>query len=59
VLELAQKCAKCAPEVLDGDGSEKTRESEEDKKLMRSVAAASIVLLKNEDKILPLKFDSS
>jgi beta-glucosidase len=59
VLELAQKCAKGAPEVLDGDGSEKTRESEEDKKLMRSVAAASIVLLKNEDKILPLKFDSS
>ncbi|EIN07857.1 hypothetical protein PUNSTDRAFT_121061 [Punctularia strigosozonata HHB-11173 SS5] len=58
VLELTQKCAQGAPQVLDGDGSEKTRESDEDKALMRSVAAASIVLLKNEDNILPLKVDS-
>ncbi|VDB99542.1 unnamed protein product [Peniophora sp. CBMAI 1063] len=57
VLELAQKCAKGAPEVLDGDGIERTNESEEDKALMRKVAAESIVLLKNDNNILPLQPD--
>ncbi|TFY77060.1 hypothetical protein EWM64_g6952 [Hericium alpestre] len=55
VLELVQRCAKEAPEVLDGDGLEYTRESEEDKVLMRKVASDSIVLLKNEGNLLPLK----
>ncbi|KAJ7259206.1 beta-glucosidase [Mycena rebaudengoi] len=54
VLELVQKCAIGAPEVLDGDGEERTLESEEDKTLMRRVAAQSIVLLKNEGGLLPL-----
>ncbi|KII89537.1 glycoside hydrolase family 3 protein [Plicaturopsis crispa FD-325 SS-3] len=55
VLELAQRCAQGAPEVLDGDGEERTVESEEDKALMRKLAAESIVLLKNEGGILPLQ----
>ncbi|THH05144.1 hypothetical protein EW145_g5010 [Phellinidium pouzarii] len=55
VLEFVQKCAKGAPDVLDGDGKERTLESEEDIALMRKVAAESIVLLKNEGNILPLK----
>ncbi|ETW84195.1 glycoside hydrolase family 3 protein [Heterobasidion irregulare TC 32-1] len=55
VLELVQRCAKEAPEVLDGDGQEYTRESEDDKILMRKVAAESIVLLRNENRVLPLK----
>ncbi|KAI0782097.1 glycoside hydrolase superfamily [Abortiporus biennis] len=42
VLELAQKCAIGAPEVLDGDGLERIRASEEEKHFMRSVAAQSI-----------------
>lgn len=42
-------------QVLDGDGLEYTRESEEDKALMRKLAADSIVLLKNEGSILPLE----
>ncbi|KAJ2929628.1 hypothetical protein H1R20_g7478, partial [Candolleomyces eurysporus] len=54
VLELVQKCAKGAPEILDGDGEERTVESEEDKELMRKVAAESIVLLKNNNNVLPL-----
>ncbi|TFK20101.1 glycoside hydrolase family 3 protein [Coprinopsis marcescibilis] len=54
VLKLVQKCAQGAPEILDGDGEERTVESEEDKELMRDVAAKSIVLLKNQGGVLPL-----
>ncbi|KAF8201332.1 beta-glucosidase [Mycena galopus ATCC 62051] len=55
VLELVQKCAIGAPEVLDGDGEERTLESDADKDLMRRVAAQSIVLLKNDGGLLPLQ----
>ncbi|KAI0000059.1 glycoside hydrolase family 3 protein [Russula vinacea] len=55
VLELLQKCAKGAPEVLDGDGREHTRDTEEDKTLMRKIAGESITLLKNQDAALPLQ----
>ncbi|KAJ7097620.1 beta-glucosidase [Mycena epipterygia] len=55
VLELVQKCAVGAPEVLDGDGEERTMESDADKALMRRVAAQSIVLLKNDGDLLPLR----
>ena len=55
VLEFTQKCAKGAPEVLDGDGLEYTRESKEDRALMRQVAGQTIVLLKNEGGLLPLR----
>ncbi|KZT03376.1 glycoside hydrolase family 3 protein [Laetiporus sulphureus 93-53] len=55
VLELAQRCAKAAPEILDGDGLERTEDTPEERALMRELAAASIVLLKNEGGVLPLK----
>jgi beta-glucosidase len=55
VLRLVQRCSQGAPEVLDGDGKERTVDSPEHVKLMRHVAANSIVLLKNEQSILPLK----
>ncbi|TFK64154.1 glycoside hydrolase family 3 protein [Pluteus cervinus] len=55
VLELVQKCAKGAPEILDGDGLERTVELEEEKALMRKIASGSIVLLKNENQTLPLQ----
>lgn len=55
VLKLVQKCAAGAPELLDGDGEERTEDKEEDKALMRSLAAQTIVLLKNEGNVLPLQ----
>ncbi|KZT34807.1 glycoside hydrolase family 3 protein [Sistotremastrum suecicum HHB10207 ss-3] len=55
VLKLVQKCARGAPEVLEGDGIEKTKDSPEDIQLMRRLAAQSIVLLKNDGGLLPLK----
>ncbi len=54
VLELAKRCAKECPEILDGDGIERTVDTDETRDLMRRVAAESIVLMKNEDNILPL-----
>jgi len=41
--------------VLDGDGQEHTRDTEEDKSLMREIAGDSITLLKNQDAVLPLQ----
>lgn len=55
VLQLVQRCAEGAPDVLDGDGTERAEEREDDTKLMRHVAASSIVLLKNEGAVLPLR----
>ncbi|KAF8993944.1 glycoside hydrolase family 3 protein [Cyathus striatus] len=52
VLEVVKRCAAGAPEILDGDGQERTVETEGDKSLMRNVAAQSIVLLKNDDQTL-------
>jgi beta-glucosidase len=41
------------------DDEERTRDSEEDKEMMRSLASAGIVLLKNEGNLLPLPLPSS
>ncbi|KAF9235615.1 glycoside hydrolase family 3 protein [Melanogaster broomeanus] len=55
VVELAKRVAQEAPEILDGDGIERTVERDEDKALMRKLAAESIVLLKNDNNLLPLQ----
>ncbi|KAG8814210.1 hypothetical protein FRC17_001247 [Serendipita sp. 399] len=54
VLELAKKCAQGAPEVLDGDGSERSEDKKADLAFMRSLAAQTITLLKNDGDVLPL-----
>lgn len=41
--------------MLDGDGQERTFESEDDKILMAKVGAEAIVLLKNDAGLLPLR----
>ena len=55
VLELVQKCATAAPDVLDGDLVEKTGDRQSGREIMTKVASESIVLLKNEGALLPLK----
>ncbi|KAF9012112.1 glycoside hydrolase family 3 protein [Hymenopellis radicata] len=55
VLELVKRCAKECPEILDGDGIERTVDTDETRDLMRRLAAESIVLMKNDNNILPLK----
>ncbi|KAL6308522.1 beta-glucosidase [Sparassis latifolia] len=42
VLQLVQKCARAAPEILDGDGLERTVDTPEEKALMRHLATQSI-----------------
>ena len=44
--------------MLDGDGIERTVDTPESADLMRSLAASSIVLLKNESSLLPLNAES-
>ncbi|KAH9857422.1 beta-glucosidase [Lenzites betulinus] len=55
VLELVQRCAKGAPEIIDGDGVERTGDIEQGRDLMTKFASQAIVLLKNEGQLLPLK----
>ncbi|KZS99622.1 uncharacterized protein LAESUDRAFT_765338 [Laetiporus sulphureus 93-53] len=42
-------------QILDGNGLERMEDTPEERALMRELAAASIVLLKNEGGVLPLK----
>lgn len=42
-------------QILDGDGVERTHQTEEDTLLMQKLAAESIVLLKNDTGLLPIK----
>ncbi|EJU05925.1 hypothetical protein DACRYDRAFT_127572 [Dacryopinax primogenitus] len=54
VLELVQRIAKASPEILDGDQQERSDDPPEHRALLRKVAGSSIVLLKNENHVLPL-----
>ena len=54
ILRWAQRCAKLSPEVVYGPDKEVTVDRAEDRKLLRKVAAKSVVLLKNDNQALPL-----
>lgn len=58
ILKFVQKLAQKNPEVVYGDGSEGTNDSPKGRQFCRKIAADGIVLLKNEQGILPLNGDS-
>jgi beta-glucosidase len=54
VLRFIQKQARRNPEVVYGDGEERSRDSQETRDFCRKLAAEGLVLLKNENQVLPL-----
>ncbi|KAF8163026.1 beta-glucosidase [Crassisporium funariophilum] len=54
MLSFVQQQARKNPEVVFGDGIERSRDSVESRKFCRTLAAEGMVLLKNKDNILPL-----
>ncbi|TCD62616.1 hypothetical protein EIP91_006630 [Steccherinum ochraceum] len=57
ILSFVQRQAQRNPDVVYGDGEERTRDSPEIRSFARRLAADGIVLLKNNDQLLPLKGD--
>lgn len=55
LLTFIQRQAQRNPDVVYGDGKERTRDSPEIRAFARRLAAEGIVLLKNENNVLPLK----
>ncbi|ELU44737.1 glycosyl hydrolase, putative [Rhizoctonia solani AG-1 IA] len=55
VLDFVQKLAKTSPDVVFGDGEERTRDDPKDREFNRKLAGRAIVLLKNQEQVLPLK----
>ncbi|OCH95211.1 putative beta-glucosidase from glycoside hydrolase family GH3 [Obba rivulosa] len=54
VLEFVQRQARRNPDVVYGDGKERTRDSPEGRKFCRKLAAEGMVVLRNEKGILPV-----
>ncbi|KAF6764920.1 beta-glucosidase [Ephemerocybe angulata] len=59
MLRFIQRQAKRNPEVVYGDGIERSRDDPELRQFCRSLAADGIVLLKNEGEVLPLVKEAS
>ncbi|KDQ17192.1 glycoside hydrolase family 3 protein [Botryobasidium botryosum FD-172 SS1] len=54
LLNFVQKLARVSPDVVYGDGEERTRDTPESRAFNRRVAAEGMVLLKNSNNVLPL-----
>lgn len=59
LLTFVQQQARRNPEVVFGDGVERTRDSPENRAFCRNLAAEGMVLLKNHRDILPLAADKA
>ncbi|KAI5122379.1 hypothetical protein M0805_004136 [Coniferiporia weirii] len=59
ILTFTQKLAQKNPEIVYGDGKERTRDSPEAREFCRKLTAETIVLLKNEDELLPLRSEKT
>lgn len=55
MLKFVQHMAKQSPDVVFGDGIERSRDSPEIRNFGRRLASEGMVLLKNEKELLPLK----
>ncbi|KAJ7273446.1 glycoside hydrolase family 3 protein [Mycena haematopus] len=58
LLTFVQNQARKNPEIVYGDGVERTRDSPEARQFCRQLAADGIVLLKNQDDLLPLSSET-
>ncbi|KAJ7172746.1 beta-glucosidase [Mycena filopes] len=59
LLTFVQNQARKNPNIVYGDGIERTRDSPEAKEFCRRLAADSIVLLKNQENQLPLSYSNT
>lgn len=55
ILTFVQRQAKRNPDVVYGDGQERSRDTPEARQFCRKLAADGIVLLKNQRGLLPFK----
>ena len=57
MLTFVQNLARKNPEVVYGDGIERSRDTPEGRAFCRSLASECVVLLKNEHNVLPIQKD--
>ena len=57
ILNFVQRQARRNPDVVFGDGEERSRDSPEARAFARKLAAEGMVVLKNEANVLPVKAD--
>ncbi|OBZ75489.1 putative beta-glucosidase K [Grifola frondosa] len=55
VLSFVQHQARRNPDVVYGDGKERTRDTEEGRRFCRKLATEGMVVLRNEHSVLPIK----
>ncbi|CDO74858.1 hypothetical protein BN946_scf185004.g8 [Trametes cinnabarina] len=59
ILSFVRRQAERNPDVVFGDGKERTRDTPEGRAFCRRLAAEGMVVLKNEHEVLPIKADGN